>query len=102
MYSNNFYLRKLIPEYVEEIEVIKEKENKYCIDCMKEILDLSLRCRKCCDVFKLKTSIMNSNRPSLEQINTDLKELKTFVKVGLKYNVSDNCIRKWIKKYNTL
>ena len=93
-------LRKLIPEYVEEIEVTKEI--KSCIDCMKEISDLSLRCRKCCDKYKLKTSIMNSNRPSLEQINADLKELKTFVKVGLKYNVSDNCIRKWIKKYNTL
>ena len=93
-------LRKLIPEYVEEIEVTKEI--KCCIDCMKEILDLSTRCRKCCDKYKLKTSIINLNRPSLEQINADLKELKTFVKVGHKYNVSDNCIRKWIRKYNTL
>ena len=100
MYSNNFYLRKLIPEYVEEIEITKEI--KSCIDCMKEISDLSLRCRKCCDKYKLKTSILNSYRPSLEQINADLKELKTFVKVGLKYNVSDNCIKKWIRKYNTL
>jgi hypothetical protein len=31
--------------------------------------------------------------------NQDLKELGSFVKVGEKYNVSDNSIRKWIKKY---
>jgi transposase len=29
----------------------------------------------------------------------DLKILKSFVQVGKKYNVSDNTIRKWIKKY---
>lgn len=95
-------LRKLIPEYIEEIDIVKEKEIKYCIDCMKEIFNLSLRCRKCCDKHKLKTSIINTNRPSLDQLNNDLKELKSYVKVGAKYNVSDNCIRKWIRKYNTL
>jgi uncharacterized protein YjcR len=63
---------------------------------------MSIRCRHCNDIDKLKTSIRDSNRPSLDQLNTDLKELKSFVKVGAKYNVSDNCIRKWIKKYNTL
>jgi hypothetical protein len=95
-------LRKLIPEYEEEIVVVKEKEIKYCIDCNLVINTMSIRCRKCCDIFKLKTSIRDSNRPSLDQLNTDLKELKSFIKVGAKYNVSDNCIRKWIRKYNTL
>ena len=29
----------------------------------------------------------------------DFKELKSFVQVGLKYNVSDNAVRKWCKLY---
>lgn len=38
------------------------------------------------------------DRPSYEQLIEDLKN-NTYVKVGKKYNVSDNCIRKWIKMY---
>ena len=95
-------LRKLIPPYEEDAVFIQQKEIKYCMDCNKTISDLSIRCRHCNDINKLKTSIKDSNRPSLEQIMNDLKELKTFIKVSAKYNVSDNCIRKWIKKYNSL
>jgi transposase len=29
-------------------------------------------------------------------------ELKSFVAVGKKYNVSDNTIRKWIRRYNEI
>jgi hypothetical protein len=48
--------------------------------------------------FKCKRKVIN--RPSLEQINLDFKELGSMVKVGNKYGVTDNAVRKWIKNYN--
>jgi len=35
-------------------------------------------------------------RPSREQLEKDLSEM-SFLKVGKKYGVSDNSIRKWLK-----
>ena len=43
---------------------------------------------------------MNAGRPSLEQLQKDIKELGSMVKVGHKYSVSDNAVRKWIKRYD--
>ena len=37
--------------------------------------------------------------PSKEQLLHDFKELKSFVQVGKKYEVSDNAVRKWMKTY---
>lgn len=37
-------------------------------------------------------------RPSYEKLLEDIKNTN-YVKTGKKYNVSDNCIRKWIKMY---
>lgn len=37
------------------------------------------------------------DRPSIEQIKKDLLEM-SYVKVGEKYGVSDNAVRKWMKK----
>jgi transposase-like protein len=42
------------------------------------------------------------NRPTLDQINIDLKELGSYVKVGKKYGVTDNAIRKWIDTYKQI
>ena len=91
-------LSKFIPEVI--IKEVKEpKEIKYCIDCNIEVQTLSIRCIKCSNINRLKISVENTEHPSLEQLKLDLINLKSFVKVGEKYNVSDNCIRKWIKKY---
>ena len=38
------------------------------------------------------------NRPSLEQLEKDMEGL-SMVKVGKKYGVSDNAIRKWLRNY---
>jgi prophage antirepressor-like protein len=40
------------------------------------------------------------DRPSLEELIADLNILKNMKKVGEKYGVSDNTIRKWIKNYD--
>ena len=37
-------------------------------------------------------------RPNLEELKKCISEFG-YVKTGKKYGVSDNCIRKWLKKY---
>jgi hypothetical protein len=66
-----------------------------CIDCNKFIVKDASRCAECSSISQRKVP----NRPSLEQLNHDLGELKTFIAVGKKYDVSDNTIRKWIRTY---
>jgi Zn finger protein HypA/HybF involved in hydrogenase expression len=74
----------------------KKKTNK-CLDCNNKISIRSKRCSKCNDKYRFLNSI--KDRPTYDQLMNDLKELKRYVHVGKKYRVSDNCIRKWIKKY---
>ena len=62
-----------------------------CIDCKTPIKKTSKRCVKCHYLSR-----KNTNKPSKEQLRKDLETL-SYVKVGKKYNVSDNCIRKWLK-----
>jgi len=73
--------------------------NKQCIDCNVNVYYKSIRCTKCLNKNKIKQGIEHGNRPTLDQLKKDLEELKSYVKVGMKYDVSDNTIRKWIKRY---
>ena len=82
---------------------IRKKSNN-CKDCSTPIFNRSIRCQKCnLNHQRLKRTNFShpkiANRPSLQQLEQDLKELKYYTKVGKKYGVSDNCIRKWINKY---
>lgn len=43
--------------------------------------------------------VINTIKPGAIQLLLDFKELKNFLQVGKKYNVSDNAIRKWCKLY---
>jgi hypothetical protein len=65
-----------------------------CVDCNAEIGEGSTRCLKCSGK-QSKRKV--ENRPSLNQIEQDLKELKSYLAVGRKYGVTDNTIRKWIR-----
>lgn len=88
----------------EEEEVEEESDNEEeseddinkCIDCDVQIMKESTRCNKCSG--KLRFIDSSKDRPSYEQLKEDLKK-SNYTKVGKKYNVSDNTIRKWIKKY---
>ena len=64
-----------------------------CIDCKIEITKDAIRCQDCSNKNNRKTI-----RPSYEQLCSD-KEHMSMVAIGKKYGVSDNTIRKWIKKY---
>lgn len=74
-----------------------KKVKRYCIDCKNECSLRSVRCKDC-DIKLRQDS--SPNRPDKETLLQDFKELKTYVAVGKKYNVSDNAVRKWLKYYN--
>jgi hypothetical protein len=75
-------------------------ENK-CVDCGCDVAIRSKRCGSCENKKRLKQSIeTNKNRPTLSQLETDLKSM-SYVQIGKKYGVSDNCIRKWIRKFKS-
>ena len=67
------------------------KTKYYCKDCGKEINKDSVYCTICSHKHTRKVK----DRPSKEKLLQDFKELKSFVKIGAKYGVSDNAIRKW-------
>lgn len=74
----------------------EEDNSNKCIDCNVQIMKDSTRCNKCSG--KLRFIDASKDRPSYEQLKEDLK-ISNYTKVGEKYKVSDNTIRKWLKKY---
>ena len=69
-----------------------------CLDCNTNIFINSKRCNNC--ECKRRFLENKGNRPSQSQLLKDLKELKYYTRVGEKYGVSDNAVRKWLKTYN--
>lgn len=70
-----------------------DKTKYYCKDCGVEITKRATYCSVCARKHSRKIK----NRPEKNQLIQDYVELKSFVKIGNKYNVSDNAIRKWFK-----
>lgn len=70
---------------------------KKCIDCDKKCSCNATRC-KSCEAIRKNNNI--KKRVSKEQLILDLKDLKTYVEISKKYNVSDVSIKKWCKFYN--
>lgn len=73
-----------------------DKTKYYCKDCGKEISKRSTYCTLCSRLHSRKIK----DRPSLNQLLNDYKELKSFLKIAKKYGISDNGLRKWLKQYN--
>lgn len=86
-------LRKLVNEY----KKTQTENKKKCLDCNILICNKSTRCNTCNNKFIFKKNI--KNRPSYDQLLKDREELKYYTKIGHKYNVSDNAVRKWFKNY---
>jgi hypothetical protein len=76
------------------IELANKKIFNKCSDCDKEIWNTATRCVECSRIHSRKVE-----RPSYSQLTAD-KETMSMVQIGKKYGVSDNTIRKWLKKYN--
>jgi hypothetical protein len=71
------------------------KRNKNYCKCGKEIYKKSKKCLTCNAKDNRKVE-----RPPYEQLLDEIKELG-YTGTGEKYGVSDNAIRKWIKKYES-
>ncbi len=105
--------RKNINKYKEIKEIIKKKEESKNAEVQNEIIDkkqiskqnkcvdcgtdIRKKAKRCLDCYN-KERLIIKDRPSYEQLIIDVKELN-FTGTAAKYNVSDNAIRKWIKKY---
>jgi hypothetical protein len=77
--------------------VIDHKKN-ICKKCGEKCSNYCDHCLKCYKVLKSKKSKI----PNKETLEEDLKTLKYKTKIGKKYGVTDNCVKKWLKKYNLL
>lgn len=69
---------------------------KYCVVCGKELKGKHKN--KYCSVECYQEDT-KGNRPQLIELIKSFIELGSFVKVGEKYKVSDNAVRKWCKLY---
>jgi hypothetical protein len=74
--------------------------SNFCVDCNTELSNnRNERCMKCEKKRRYNdTTARKVERPDYETLLKDL-ETMSFVKVGKKYGVSDNAIRKWLKTY---
>ncbi|MEX2603030.1 MAG: HNH endonuclease [Gracilimonas sp.] len=70
----------------------RKPAQKHFCDCGKEIRRGSTQCHKCHSVQQRKVK-----RPSREQLLFDIHELG-YSGTGRRYGVSDNAVRKWLKK----
>ena len=73
------------------------KEHNKCIDCGTTISRKSKRCWKCSGTY-MGIKYRRVTRPTYDVLLKEVEETN-YVKVGRKYGVSDNAIRKWIKFY---
>ena len=77
---------------IELKEKLKKDNEKKCIICNINILTNKNKSGKC-PTCKTKC-------PSKIQLEQDLSQLSTKVAIGKKYGVTDNAVKKWMKKYN--
>ena len=92
--------RKLEKRRVPESEKkIKRIENIICPVCGKEFKPIKSAKYCSLECYNEARLEIKGNRPDFIQLIKAFKELKSFVQVGKKYNVSDNAVRKWCKYY---
>lgn len=76
---------------------ITKKEKFTCIRCGKpiDVKGKTGMCKACYQATEHKEGVV---RPTKEQLEKDIYTM-SFLKIGKKYGVCDNTIRKWCKKY---
>lgn len=79
-----------------ELPVLKEKRKYFCYICGKEISRGSSICSDC---NKLRNQNL-SKCPSKEELELEISKHSSISSLARKYRVSDNTVRKWLKKLN--
>ena len=79
-----------------ELPVLKEKRKYFCYICGKEISRGSFICSDC---NKLRNQNL-SKCPSKEELELEIPKHSSMSSLARKYRVSDNTVRKWLKKLN--
>lgn len=77
------------------------RKKYYCPDCNKQVTRNGTRCKECSIIFKNKTGGRNQYsgvKPNKEELINDLINIKVITSIADKYSVSDNCVRKWLRK----
>lgn len=98
--AENRHQKKLEKRRIPESEKkIKQVQNIICPVCGKEFKPS--RGAKYCSIecYNEARLEIKGSRPDILQLIKDFQELKSFVQVGKKYNVSDNSVRKWCQYY---
>lgn len=94
--------KEITSDDIELLRKNKEKQHKakikICPICGKEFKPNG-NVKYCSVECYRADSSVNGNRPDALQLINDLKEYKVFTQIGVKYNVSDNAVRKWCKLY---
>ena len=85
------------------IRKTQEKPKNHCIECGKQISKRAIRCVECNRKYQKSltswTEDVRDGRPSKEELAKLLKANTPFRKIGRMYDVTDNSVRKWCKKY---
>lgn len=88
---------------IREIQVHDPSLVNHCCDCGKEINKRSVRCIECSKIYQrqqtFEKSLLALNNITREELK-DLIRNKPFKEIGRMFNVTDNSVRKWCKRYN--
>lgn len=82
-------------ENIDYTKYIKFKKETYCVECGKIVNTKSVRCKKCSDILN------GSKRRKFEITRDELEKLikeKKLTEIGKMFNVSDNAVKKRMKK----
>lgn len=72
----------------------KDKSQHFCIDCGKPISKNAIRCLECENKHRV------GDKPVSREELKALIRTEPFTKIGEKFNVTDNAVRKWCDYYN--
>lgn len=81
-------------EVADELLNNLKRKKKFCKICGNEISINATYCKNCVPHKRVV-----EERPTREELKQKIRN-QTFISIAREYNVSDNAIRKWCKKYN--